>query len=167
MLFGALWAIHEIGRSNGKDIGQAAVDLYKAKLEDSDKVLAESREQITALKLDLQRRSDKPQIREQCSPDLPAVEQLLESDSPVNVTVTIPSGSSKSVFDGRLAISVVGLSYDASPSRFLATAAIGSTGEDSLNFANAEVGKVVNYHGFEIRIVEIGALSATFNAVKL
>jgi len=170
ILIGGFFSVYVAGKTDGKDTNQAATDLYKGQMEASQRELTSAREQITKLKLDLQRSED-PQrtvalARPNCPVDPATLELLQEKTSPAGMSLSVPSGQTLSALDEHLFISVVATSFANSPFRYIATLTLGSPGQASLKMDNVEVGNVIQYQGVELRVLTISAVNVGFSVTR-
>ena len=78
------------------------------------------------------------------------------------IEVVVSEGSSANLFDGGLFVSVVATAYEGDPMRHNVTVKIGAPGQEGLEIDRKDVGYSVIYQGYEVRILAVGTLSATF-----
>lgn len=175
---GGFFVVYVAGKAEGRNSNQAITDLYKAQLEVSQHELSSAREQITTLKLDLQRSADSLKLparkleavvsRENCPPDMAYLENLpAEHRGSTGMSLLVPTGQTTAALDDQLFISVRGTNYVNSPSRYTAFLSIGSPGQASLALDGVEVGHVIKYQGFELRVMAISAVNVGLQITKL
>lgn len=172
VLIGGFFAVYIAGQADGRESNQAVTDLYKGQLEVSQRELAGAREQITALKLDLQRKVDpQPNIelaatRPGCPADPEALERLLHKPAPTGMSLSVSAGETSTTLDEQLFVSVKAISFATSPFRYVASLALGSPGQANLSIDQVEVGTVLHYQGYEVRVLAISAVAVGFSVTK-
>lgn len=172
VLIGGFFAVYIAGQANGRDSNQAVTDLYKGQLEVSQRELASAREQVTALKLDLQRKVDpQPNIelaaaRPGCPADPEVLERLLHNSAPAGISLSVSPGETSAALDAQLFVSVKAISFATSPIRYVASLTLGSPEQANLSIDQVEVGAVLHYQGYEVRVLAISAVAVGFSVTK-
>lgn len=161
------WQFYSFGRNDGKEMNQVMVDFYKAKLEDSTKMVADSLGQVTSLKLELQKSVEFAKVRDSSPVNVNALADLLKKSPRQGMSVSLEAGTTKTLFDDGLYVSLVAISYNASMPSHSATIVVGSPGKKPLRVENAEVGTVANYEGYEVRVVAASTFSVGIEVSKL
>lgn len=75
------------------------------------------------------------------------------------MSVSLEAGQTKNLFDDGLFNSLVGINYQSSPPSYLAMVVIGVPGKKVVRLDNADVGSVVSYEEYEIRVVATSTFS--------
>ncbi len=158
--------IHDSGYNKGKSEAQTLVETYKVRQEDSEKATKVAQQEITSLKLELQRAVEKPTPREKSAPDLDFIEKKLVEQSKQGISLALQTGQTKSPFDDGLYISLESITYIGSPPSHVATLTLGHSGKQNLRIENAAVGSVTIYEGYEIRIMTTSTFSIGLQVEK-
>lgn len=151
--------IHDSGYNKGKSETQTLVETYKVRQEDAEKATKVAQQEITSLKLELQRAVEKFAPREKSVPDVAFIEKKLAEHSKQGISLSLETGQTKSPFDDGLYISLESITYIGSPPTHVATLTLGHSGKQNLRIENAAVGSVTNYEGYEIRIMTTSTFS--------
>ena len=176
----AVWAVIVtvvgLAYAVGKDTNAGLTEMLKEekiRLETNERRL---QDEISSLKLELQNSlsiAKMPlRVQEEEEQHLPAKadveDQKISSsneataeEAPAEI-VQLTAQNSASVFDGKVIISLIGLSFEGSPFRHKVTATIGAPGKENIAVSKADVGSVFKFDGYEIRISSVDTFSATF-----
>ncbi|WP_339539757.1 hypothetical protein [Pseudomonas sp. RA_15y_Pfl2_54] len=151
--------IHDSGYNKGKSEAQTLVETYKIRQEESEKATKTAQQEITSLKLELQRAIEKPTPKEKCVPDVAFIEKKLAENYKKGMSLSLETGQTAAPFHDGLYISLESITYIGSPPIHVATLTLGYSGKQSLRIENAAVGSVTDYEGYEIRIMSTSTFS--------
>jgi hypothetical protein len=175
-LLAAVAAILTVGYSLGKDHNDALVNFLREKnqmLEAREKTL---RAEVEALKLELQQRHPPQSSSTGTLVDAQALtggnpdqrtsspEKAEEAGSQV---VSIFPGTTAQPFGGAILITFQGLRFEGNPPRYRLDATLGKVGKPSKDLQGIVPGQVINYEGFEVRLMDTNPLSAKFLVTRL
>lgn len=158
--------IHDSGYNKGKSETQTLIDTYKLRQEDAEKATKVAQQEITSLKLELQRAVEKVTPREKSIPDLAFIEKTLAEQSAQGVSLSLSEGKTVSPFDDGLYISLERIDYLGSPPIHVATLTFGHAGKNNLRAQNLAVGSVTQYEGYEIRVMATSTFSVGLRVEK-
>ena len=158
--------IHDSGYSKGKSEAQTLIDTYKVRQEDAVKATKVAQQEITSLKLELQRAVEKNSPREKSVPDLAFLEKTLAEKNAKGISLSLSAGKTVSPFDDGLYISLERIDYLGSPPIHVATLTLGHAGRNNLRVENLAVGSVTQYEGYEIRVMATSTFSIGLQVEK-
>lgn len=162
------------GYSIGKDTNDGLVNFLREKNQLSEKTEAQLHAEISSLKLELQSsKSVTSSVAATLSASgtatssaaaslstRPAVETNSESFS-------LRAGETARPFNGKIAVSLVGIKFDGDPLRYKIFATIGAPGKENKSLDKADVGYAVVFEGYEVRVVASDTFSATFLVTRI
>ncbi|HEK1011269.1 hypothetical protein QFA96_12850 [Pseudomonas sp. Ap32] len=160
-----LLQIHDSGYSKGKSETQTLIDTYKLRQEDAEKATKVAQQEITSLKLELQRAVETVTPREKSAPDLAFIGKTLAEQSTRGISLSLSAGKTISPFDDGLYISLERIDY--LPPIHVATLTFGHTGKNNLRVENLAVGSITQYEGYEIRVVATSTFSIGLKVEKM
>jgi len=169
---GTVVACVAIGYAVGKDTNDGLVNFLREKSQISEKTENQLRAEVSALKLELQN-SKQQTLALPANPALASAAPSASAGVPPkqddlnSVRVVLKTGETISPFDGKIYISLVGISYQGVPLRHVVSATIGSTGKPSKALDSIDVGFSVVYEGYEVRVVASDTFTGTFLLTKL
>ena len=170
-----------LGYLLGKDHNNALVDFLKENkkaLEDTEKRL---REEAEVLKLELQK-SHAPQLTKgsefkvssegadretEITGSEPEAARARKENRFKSEIVSVPRGKMAKVFEGDILITVQRISFEGSPLRHLVYATVGAFGKPTIELQAVDLGYVMQYHGFEVRVIEVDTFYAKFLVTQL
>jgi len=158
--------IHDSGYNKGKSEAQTLVETYKVRQEEAEKATKIAQQEITSLKLELQRAVEKLTPREKSAPDLAFLEKTLKEIPDKGISLSLGAGQTVSPFGDDLYISLESIAYIGSPPIHVGTLTFGHSGKESLRVENVAVGSVTHYEGYEIRIIATSTFSIGLQVEK-
>lgn len=152
----------------GKDVGEAELSFVR----EQSRNLDESVEYLRAENISLKDQLRGAELRARLPPSESTTTFQSSSggaprSSPNVEVVSIGRGETEILFDGELFISLVAISFEGSPLRHRVDARVGRLGVDSKAFEKLDVGEVVEFEHFEVRILSVGTLTITFQASRI
>ncbi|ATN93574.1 hypothetical protein VW6S_22 [Pseudomonas phage VW-6S] len=167
-------ALFGLGYGFGKDTNESLLSFLREKNQEAEKTENRLRAEISSLKLELLT-SKKSGGSELAAVDKPAEGGVIDSKSAPTIEPVKPSfevsqidtQSTSSFFDGKVFVSLVGISYEGNPTRHKVVATIGAPGKQSVTLEKVDVGSVTVFEGYEIRLVASDTFTATFSVTRL
>ncbi|QOH71130.1 hypothetical protein [Pseudomonas juntendi] len=157
--------IHDSGYNKGKSETQTLIDTYKLRQEDAEKATKVAQQEVTSLKLELQRAVEKVIPRENTVADLAFIEKTLAEKSTRGISLSLSAGKTVSPFDDGLYISLERIDY--LPPIHVATLTFGHPGKNNLRVENLAVGSITQYEGYEIRVMATSTFSIGLKIEKI
>ncbi|QXH48127.1 hypothetical protein KSS93_09530 [Pseudomonas xanthosomatis] len=156
--------IHDSGYNKGKSETQTLVDTYKLRQEDAETATKVAQQEITSLKLELQRAVEKNTPREKTVPNIAFIEKTLVEKSTRGISLSLSAGKTASPFDDGLYISLERIDY--LPPIHVATLTLGYPGKNNLRVEDLAVGSITKYEGYEIRVMATSTFSIGLKVEK-
>jgi hypothetical protein len=158
----------------GKDTNESLLGYLREKNQEAGKAEVRLQAEVSSLKQELLT-SKNSSGAGSAAVEAPAEEGGSNSRStPDTKTVTpsferskIDNKSTNSFFDGKIFVSLVGISYEGDPIRHKVVATIGAPGKPSVTLDKVDVGSVTFFEGYEIRLVASDTFTATFVVTHL
>lgn len=167
-------ALLSLGYMFGKDTNESLLGYLREKNQAAEKTETRLQAEISSLKVELLT-SKNSGSSELTAVEGPAAGGGIESKSAPAVESVKPrfelskidNKTTSSFFEGKIFVSVVGISYEGNPTRHMVFTTIGAPGKQSVTVEKADVGSVTFYEGYEIRLVASDTFTATFSVTRL
>ncbi|WP_395602208.1 hypothetical protein AB4P97_05815 [Pseudomonas sp. A1230] len=159
--------LYDSGYNKGKSEAQTLIDGYKLRQEEAEKATKVVEQQVSSLKLELQRAVELSTPREQSVPDIAFIEKSLDINTKQGISIALEQGETKSPFDDGFYVSLQNITYTGSPSNHVATLVLGRKGSESRRVENATVGDVTVYEGYEVRVMKTSTFSVGVQVEKI
>ncbi|WP_341923646.1 hypothetical protein [Stenotrophomonas geniculata] len=155
------------GYQVGGDKSAQLIEVLKEQRGGIDQENKRLSEENGELKVELQRRADSS-VSGGASSSLRSSEREISNslavaeDLPAPSPIEVDSRSTKILSDGKLMITLVGTEFTGSPLRYQAHFTLGSPSSENKTFKSIDPGSVTEYAGYQVRLLTVGPVSATF-----
>ena len=95
------------------------------------------------------------------------VEKQTLAPDEVHTEVKLSRGDSAELFQGKLILTLVGISFEGDPLRHRVTATVSSPGGQSTHLNKVDPGESIAYEGYEVRVLSSSTNVARFSIRKL
>ncbi len=173
-ILGASLACIAVGYSIGKDTNDGLLNYLREKNQAAEKMESQLRAEVSSLKLELQssKSMGRPAL---ASPSSPTAAASSGSGTPSSKPsaraeterVQIQTQTSASLFDGKVILSLTGISFEGEPLRNKVLATIGTPGKENRDLDKVDVGFAVVYEDYEVRVIASDTFSATFLVTRV
>ncbi len=173
VLFAAITAIAALGYAVGKDTNDSLLSYLREKNQEAEKTETRLRAEISSLKLELKSTmgSVVPELAVVGSAEggvsAPAPASPKEPAAVDIERIVLNTQSTASLFDGKVFVSLVGISFEGSPLRHKVMAALGSPGKQNMILDKVDVGYVATFEGYEVRVTASDTFTASFTITRL
>lgn len=162
-----------LGYQVGKDTNESLVGFLREKTQEAEKTANQLRFEVSALKLELQSSgtllasSDVVAKGEGATAVAGAATGKATGEGTLSVAtgaerVVLQRGQTASLFEDKIIISLIGISFEGDPLRNRAFATVGSPGKKNASLESADVGHAVVFEGYEVRLVACDTFNAAF-----
>ena len=174
-IVGAVIACIAIGYSIGKDTNDGLVNFLREKSQIAEKTETQLRGEISSLKLELQ--SSKEMATTSLNLPLSGKASSIASatgvlaskpTSEINAeSVEIRTGETARIFNGKISISLVGITFEGDPLRHRASLTIGAPGKPNKTIEKVDVGFAILYEGYEIRVLSSDTFTVNILSTRI